>query len=383
MGLYSRTPIHYHRVRLSRAREADMIRGLLGGWVIRLCLWPAARLAILLLLLLLPRAEACAQTPDANAIFTYSGPDRTQRLIEGAKKEGRVTLYSSAALPDVNALIGPFEKKYGIKVQIWRGSSEDIRYRAMTEYRGGRYDVDVAETAGSDMEPLVREQLLREIRTPASAELIPQATFPHHRWIATRLVVFTGAYNTSIMAAAAMPKSYEDLLAPRWKAKLGIESEDARWFMSVVDAVGEQKGLRLFKDIVAANGISMRKGHTLLANLVATGEVPLALTTYSYKVDQLKGEGAPIEAIYLPPVIALPTGAGVFQRAPHPFAAMLLVDFYLTEGQRILADREGVPTNPNVKQPPSGLILVDLARYIDEGEKWTRLFNETFVNRGR
>jgi iron(III) transport system substrate-binding protein len=341
------------------------------------------RLAVLLLLLVLPLGKALAQSPGANEIFTYSGPDRTQRLIEGAKKEGRVTLYSSAALPDVNALISPFEKKYGVKVQLWRGSSEDIRYRAMTEYRGGRYEVDVAETAGSDMEPLVREQLLREITTPVSAELIPQATLPHHRWIVTRLSIFTGAYNTNLIRPADLPKGYEDFLAPKWKGKLGIEAEDARWFLTIVSAMGEQKGLKLFKDIVAANGTSVRKGHTLLANLVANGEVPFALTTYGYKVDQLKGEGAPIEAVYLPPVIGLPTGAGVFQKAPHPFAAMLLVDFYLTEGQQILADRENAPTNPKVKQPPSGLILVDLPRYLDEGEKWTRLFNETFLNQAR
>jgi iron(III) transport system substrate-binding protein len=342
----------------------------------------SAQLAALLALLL-PPLGALAQSSPTDEIFTYSGPDRAQRLIDGARKEGQVTLYSSAALPDVNALIGPFEKKYGVKVQVWRGSSEDIRYRAMTEYRGGRHEVDVAETAGSDMEPLVREHLLREIATPVSAELIPQATFPHHRWIATRLVVFTGAYNTDLIRAADLPKRYDDFRAPKWKGKLGIEAEDARWFMAIVNAMGEQKGMRLFRDIVAANGMSVRKGHTLLANLVATGEVPFALTPYSYKVDQLKAEGAPIEALYLPPVVALPTGAGVFQKAPHPFAAMLLVDFFLTEGQQILANREGVPTNPKVKPPPNGLILVDLPRYLDEGEKWTRLFNETFVNQAR
>jgi len=100
------------------------------------------------------------------------------------------------------------------------------------------------------------------------------------------------------------PTTYEDLLNPRFKGKLAVEAEDANWFMSVVLSMGEEKGLKLFRDIVASNGMSVRKGHTLLANLVPTGEVPLALTAYSYRVEQLKNEGAPIEIVYLPPPVA-------------------------------------------------------------------------------
>jgi iron(III) transport system substrate-binding protein len=83
--------------------------------------------------------------------------------------------------------------------------------------------------------------------------------------------------------------------------------------------------------------------------------------------------------VYLPPVVAFPTGAGVFKRAPHPHAALLFEDFILSDGQTILAARESVPTNPKVKAPPDGLIFVDLPKFLDEGEKWTRLFKETFA----
>src|SRR5205085_6286876 len=156
---------------------------------------------------------------------------------------------------------------------------------------------------------------------------------------------------TNIIKRADAPTTYQDLLHPRFKGKLGIEADDANWFMSVAGALGEEKGLRLFRDIVAANGMSVRKGHTLLANLVPSGEVPLALTAYSYRIEQLKKEGAPVEIAYLPPVVSFPTGAGVFRRAPHPHAALLFEDFMLTDGQTILAQREAVPTNPKVKTP--------------------------------
>jgi iron(III) transport system substrate-binding protein len=151
--------------------------------------------------------------------------------------------------------------------------------------------------------------------------------------------------------------------------------------MTVVLHIGEEKGLRLFRDIVVRNGVSIRKGHTLLANLVPTGEVPFALTAYSYRVEQLIHEGAPVAIDYLPPVVALPTGVGVFRHTPHPHAALLFEDFMLTDGQAILAARQSVPTNPRIKAPPAGLVFIDIPKFMDQQEKWTRLFQATFAAR--
>ncbi|HEY3643329.1 MAG TPA: extracellular solute-binding protein [Xanthobacteraceae bacterium] len=343
----------------------------------------AGALVVAMFVVCCARAQAQVPAQTLEELANYSGPDRSARLIAGAKREGTVTLYSSATLADQSALLGAFQAKYGIKVQQWRGSSEDIRARALTEYAGGRFDADVVETSGSEMEIMAREQLLQAVTTPAAAALIPQARMPHRGWVATRLSVFVGAYNTNIVKPADVPKSYDDLRDPKWKGKLGIEVDDANWFLSVVGFMGEAKGLRLFHDIVAANGISVRKGHTLLANFVGSGEVPLALTAYSYRVEQMKIEGAPVELLYLPPVVALPTGAGLFRKAPHPHAALLLLDFYLTDAQKILAGREAVPTDPRVKALPKDLIFVDLPKYLDEGEKWTKLFQDTFVKPAR
>jgi iron(III) transport system substrate-binding protein len=345
---------------------------------------PGAGRAVTLLATMLVVWAVSAQAQTLGELASYSGADRAARLLAGAKREGTVTLYSSLTLADQSAILGAFQAKYGIKVQQWRGSSEDIRGRALTEYANGRYDADVVETSGSEMEIMVREHLLQAVTTPAAAELIPQARMPHHGWIATRLSVFVGAYNTNIIKPADVPKSYQDLRNSKLKGKLGIEVDDANWFLSVVGFMGEPEGLRLFHDVVAANGISVRKGHTLLANFVGSGEVPLALTAYSYRVEQMKNvEGAPVEPLYLPPVVALPTGAGVFRMAPHPYAALLLLDFYLTDAQKILAERQAVPTDPRVKALPKDLIFVDLPKYLDEGEKWTKLFEDTFVKQAR
>jgi iron(III) transport system substrate-binding protein len=343
----------------------------LGGRIARFCV------AIGALLVLAPSTQAQTLAELAH----YSGPDRTQRLIEGAKKEGGVTLYSSAVIADTDAVVDAFQKKYGVQVRLWRGSSDDILRRAVTEARGGRYDADLAETAGNAMEGLERERLLAEVVSPVFAQLMPGAVVPHRGWIADRLSVFTAAYNTTLIMPADVPKSYQDLADPKWKGKLGIsnEADDANWFMAVADAMGQDKAVALFRKIAATNGISVRRGHTLLSNLVVAGEVPLALNLYGYRVTALKQRAAPIEGIVLPPAFALPTGIGAMAKAPHPNAALLLLDFYLTDGERILAERGNVPTNRTIAEPPPGVGLLDVAKFLDQQDKWTRLFKATFA----
>ena len=312
------------------------------------------------------------------AIATYQGPDRLQRLIEGAKKEGEVSVYNSAPVDDMKVFAAAFEKKYGVKVKVWRASSENIVQRAVTEARAGRFEMDVAETNSPEMEALSREKLLQEVKSPYLKELIPQAIPSHGEWIGTRLNMFTAAYNTKLVKKDELPRTYEDLLNPRWKGKLGIESSDLDWFAGTVMDMGEAKGLKLFRDIVAANGMSVRTGHTLLTNLVVSGEIPLALTIYNYKAEQLKNDGAPIDWFVLPPGLARPQGVGVARRAPHPHAAVLFHDFMLTDAQDLFLKRDFLPTNKNVKTPLNNFPFrfVDPKVALDENAKWSKLYRE-------
>lgn len=311
-------------------------------------------------------------------IASYQGPDRMQRLIAGAKKEGKLTIYTSATVDDMAALTSAFEKKYGIRPSVWRASSENIIQRAATEARGNRFDVDVFETDGVAMEAIHREKLLQVVKTPLLADLIPAATPAHGEWIGDRVQIFTAAYNTNLIKKADLPARYEDLVDPKWKGKLGIEAADHDWFSAVVTELGEEKGLTLFREIVAKNGLSIRKGHTLLANLVVSGEVPLSLTTYLYKVLQLKNDRAPIDYLVLAPEIARSQGTGMSRKAPHPHAAVLFLDFLLSDGQSIMGARDNIPTNIKVKPLPEGMQLkfVDPAKLLDENDKWEKLYKD-------
>ena len=336
------------------------------------------------------RAHAQAVNSELAAIADYTGADRTARILAGAKKEGVVNVYTSETVDDLAALTTAFQSKYGVKLNVWRGSAENILQRAVVEARGNRFDVDAIETGATTMESLGREQLLQPVNSPAFADLRPEAIRPDHEWIGTRYNVFVAAYNTDAVKKTDLPKSYEDLAQPNWKGKLGIEAESSDWFGALVTALGEEQGLALFREIVAANGMSARKGHTLLANLVISGEVPLAISTYLYKVAQLKSRGAPIDWLGISPVVARFEGAGVARRAPHPYAAMLYLDFMLTDGQAILAKRRFSPASAKVSPEPDAalpggtqLIFLDPAKALDQRQKWSKTYHDILALQGR
>ena len=334
--------------------------------------------------LALPAAAQIGST--AAEVASYDKPDRAQKLVEGAKKEGTLTMYTSAQNKDMGALVDAFEKKYGIKVEMWRASSEKVLQRAVQEARAGRSAMDVAETNGPELESMHREKILQAVKSPYQADLIPEAVLPHHEWTGTRLNVFVQAYNTNAVKKEELPKTWEDLTNPKWKGKLGIEQEDSDWLAGEAQVLGEQHANKVFKDIVNTNGISVRKGHTLLTQLVVSGEIPLSLTVYNYKAEQLKASGAPIDWFSIGPAIARPNGIGIAKKAPHPHAAVLFYDFEISpEGQGILAKRDFVPVSRKVETPLSKIPMkfVDVRVQLDQYEKWVKLYSELFAGKSK
>ncbi|MGH7341544.1 MAG: ABC transporter substrate-binding protein, partial [Candidatus Rokuibacteriota bacterium] len=298
-----------------------------------------------------------------------------------AKREGQLTIYTSAQTNDLGPVVDAFEQKYGIEVSLWRAGSEAVLNRAIQEARAGRHTVDVVETNGPEMESLSREQILQAIRSPVLADLIEPAIRPHGDWTGSRLNVFVQAYNTRIVKKEELPTTWEDLAHPRWKGRLGIEAEDSDWLAGIYGALGQERGDKVFREIVKTNGMSVRKGHTLLTQLVVSGEVPLALTVYNYKAEQFRREGAPIDWFTIGNAIARPNGVGVAKNAPHPHAAILYYDFELSpEGQAIIAGREFVPTSRKIDTPLNNIPMtfVDARVSIDEYDKWKNLYYDLF-----
>jgi len=319
------------------------------------------------------------------SLATYEGADRMDKIIAAAKKEGALTLYTTIAEKDLPALIKPFESKYGIKVNVWRAGTDKVLQRTLVEAKANRHEMDVVHFGSPEMEALAREKVLQPVNTPAYRDLVAGAVPKHHMWAATLLSVWVQAYNTNLVKKAELPKTYQDLLDPKWKGKLGIEAKDEDWFASVIDIMGgKEKGLKFFQDLVARNGITPRTGHTLLTNMVVSGEVPLALTVYNYMPEQAKRKGAPIDWFALEPAIARSNAIGVARQSPHPAAALLFHEYMLTEAQQLMTTIDYVPSNTKVTSPLKGvkIVITDPVRSLDEADKWGGLFDETVVKRG-
>src|SRR4051812_30232164 len=329
---------------------------------------------------------AAAPAAFAQDLLRYEGADRVEKALAAARKEGSLTLYTSFAEKDLPPLIAAFEKRYAMKVRVWRSASENVLQRTVTEARAGRYEVDAVHTSAIEMEALYREGILQPVAPPHGAKLLEGALRPHRGWIATYLSFWVQAYNTHLVRKEELPRRYEDLLDPRWKGKLGIEARVPDWYAALVTDMGEEKGIRFFRELVAKNGISVRGGHTLLNNLVIAGDVPLALTMYQYIVEGAKRKGAPVDWFVLEPVIGRMSGAGIARNAPHPNAALLFYEFMLSrEAQQVLLSRDYVPTLASLPSPLAQrrFKLIDPAAAMDQHDKWQKSFEDVIVKRAQ
>ena len=330
-------------------------------------------------------AAAALLPATAQDLANYQGADRLEKLAAAAKKEGALTLYTTIAEKDLPVIVKPFEDKYGVKVTVWRAGTDKVLQRSITETKAGKHDFDVVHFGAPEMEALTREKVLRPVDSPAHKDLQPGSVPAHKSWAATILSVWVQAYNTNAVKKSDLPKTYRDLLDPKWKGKLGIEVKNDDWFATVVHLMGgEKQGLEFFEKLVATNGISPRQGHTLLNNMVVSGEVPMALTVYNYMPEQAKKKGAPIDWIALEPAVARANAVGVAAKAPHPNAGLLFYEYLLgPDGQKAMASIDYVPTNTKVDSPLKGvkILQTDPIRSLDEADKWSKLYQDVVVKK--
>ena len=203
---------------------------------------------------------AQAQTVDASKplsiqeLANYQGSDRTARLIEGAKKEGSLVVYH--VYPALTNIMNDFGKKYGVKIKSWRAGSEAVLQRVTSENRGNKFDVDIVQNNAPENEAAFREKLLQEVYSPYQADLLTQAIPSHKQWVGITIDIWTAAYNTEKIKKEDLPKTYKDLLDPKWKGQLGIEGNNHAWFGALMAKMGEEEGQKLFANIANTNGIS-------------------------------------------------------------------------------------------------------------------------------
>ena len=349
---------------------------------------PAFELALACVLVVLASLPAWAQVAAGppsphQAVFSYKGADRQQRLVERARQEGSVTVYTSLAPTEATPLVELFESKYGVKVNMWRSVSDAVAQRVITEARGKRHAVDVVETNGPEMEAMAREQVLAEFHSPYLADLPPGILTRHGMWAPTRLNFFVVAYNTNKVKAADLPKTYEGFLDPKWKGRITLEATDSEWMAGVHQSWGEARSTAFFRRLSEMKP-DLRKGHVLLAQLIASGEIEVGLTAYLANAQSFKRRGAPVDWAAVEPVIARPQGVGVARFAPRPHAALLFADFMLSpEAQAMLASMGRTPASRSVKSEVSGInyLTLDAAVVLNEAEKWQLAWDKLFLGK--
>jgi iron(III) transport system substrate-binding protein len=304
-------------------------------------------------------ANAVAAAVALSAVLAAQAPARH----DAAKREGTLTLYTSLAPTESMPLAEAFEKKYGVKVQLWRALSEEVVQRTITEAKGRRYTVDVIETNGPEMEMIAREKLLAG------------------PWSPDRLNLFVVGYNTAKVKRAEIPATYEGFTDPKWKGRIALEATDSEWMATLVKTMPGGTGMELMRRLSALQP-SLRKGHVLLASLVAAGDVPVGLAMYNSNIETLKRKGAPIDYVPVQPVVARPQGIGIAKNAPHANAAALFAEYVMSpEGQKLFESMGRTPAKVTSESNGYRFTLIDPVTVLDESAKWEKVWNELFLRR--
>lgn len=296
---------------------------------------------------------AYAQTGDS--ILLYQGPDREQRLLEGARKEGQVVIYSAMIVNQaLRPLVDSFNRKYpGVRASYWRGDSEDIAAKLAAESRAKNLGVDVVEGTGVG-ELVIEADLVQPFFTPEIRNVPENLRDSRQLWAPTRLSYFSIAYNTRLVPPDRVPKTFEDLLDPQWKGKIswriGSSSGTPLFITNLRMAWGEDKAMAYFRKLADQKIVNFGSGSArTLVDRVVAGEYPIALNIFAHHPIISAAKGAPVNSQLMDPVATTTATAAIPRGVRRPHAALLLVDFIVSkEGQEILSKADYFPVRPDV-----------------------------------
>jgi iron(III) transport system substrate-binding protein len=273
----------------------------------------------------------------AAQIALYQGADRDKLLIEGAKREGQFTLYTSHTW--FKTFVKEFEKKYPfVRATEWRNDSKNIIRKVIEEVKAGRALADIVESTSDGLGVLKREGLFQEYFSP-QARFYPNELKPRGKngffYLPNRETYNSLGFNTKSVPPASAPRSIKDLADPKWKGKMAITSTTtgARWVGNVLESQGRE-----FVDKLADQEISVQDmAPAALINLVVSGEISMSPTIFDANVTLAKQKGAPVEWRPLEPVVTTVGSAALLAQAANPHAALLFIDYLLSkEGQQVI-----------------------------------------------
>ena len=279
-------------------------------------------------------AIAKAQSREAAlaAVMKLPAAERQARLVEGVKKESGLIWYSSTTAEDALALIKKFNEQHpSIQIQHFRSSSEKLLERILAESRANAFKADIVALPELELSIMIKRKLLVRYEGSENSIYPAEAKDPRGYWTGLYTSAWVAAYNTKMVNKDAAPKSYKDLLNPKWKGSIAMDTEPYNWFVVSLRFLerrdGREAGLDYMKRL-AAQQMQWRKGHSLIGQLMAAGEFPIASELQVHTVERAKAQGAPVEWAVMDGVIPISkVAAGITSTGANVYTSALFYDF--------------------------------------------------------
>lgn len=307
---------------------------------------------------------------------TVSHAQTQEQLIAGAKKEGKLVVYASATAPQLQMYFATFNKKYPfIKTEYFRTGKQKLVSKILFEEKAKQRIADVVHTSVIETHILKKRGALSKYVPLEAASLPAQYKDPEGFWTSVYASGTLLGYNARQVKRAEVPKSYDELLNLRWKNAIAIDANKIEWFAMLLKLKG-----RPFMEKLAALNPTLRDGNTLVLQLLAAGEFPIAAGVYEYSIEDLKSKGAPVDWLGLEPVITYTVAASLPSQPNNPNSAKLFIEWLVSkEGQEVINQYGRVPIRDDIESK-YGKILKQhklLMTDIDLGQKEAEV-NETF-----
>ena len=336
---------------------------------------------ILAFLISTPPPLLWAQSSDAKlaALEKLPPAERQQRLLDTAKSEGEAVIYANMDVTAMKPLADGFMRRYpGVKATSVHFSGAAIITRIESESRVGKPLSDVVLSGQLGVLSSIEKRIAARYRSPEREALRDGFKDKDGLWTTYMTNVMVSAYNTRLVKKEELPRSVEDLLRPRWKNKLVMDSQSYVWFGTMMQFLGEDNGLRFMKRLNEQN-LQHSRGRRLMTQLLAAGEHEIAVETNLNSVLSLSRQGAPLSFTPIQPYFLSPSLVFMSANAPHSFAGALFIDYLLSEeGQKIIVTTNRMPAHPKVKSPESQLLDgqdVRMPDIFDIGRRYQQIGN--------
>jgi iron(III) transport system substrate-binding protein len=296
--------------------------------------------------------------------------------IEAAKSEGKISFYTTMTLSQSKKVVDAFQKKYPfITPELFRGGGDEVLNRIQNEARGGLFAWDVVSTRGDSVLPLEDSKLIASYRSPETKFIDKDMVDDEGYWTAYYVNPYVLGYNTKLIKKEEAPKTYEQLLVPKWKGrKISIDDSAYGLLAGLTRAWGKEKAVEYFKKLAGQDPV-VQRGNTNRVQLAMAGEFPLIIA-YAPTIQRETSKQHPIDWVALEPVPVQVNPMMLAANAPHPNAGKLFIDFLLSKkGQKMLVGFRRIPVREDVDADPPRLFK-GYKRVVEHPEDY-RNFNET------